>query len=135
MRSIRHLSENARSLICILLTLVGLGCQNYVKTWGGGQICPTIIKFQNKVENYFFQSLPLFALHQNNNCQGWSCKRKVPQKKFWRKNPRRGHICPPPPLGQLGLKINRKYTSPLNQFQSRRIFTRILPFLEEHPEV
>jgi hypothetical protein len=33
------------------------------------------------------------------------------------------------------LKINRKYTSPSNQFQSRHIFARILPFLEEHPEV
>ena len=70
-----------------MLTLVGLGCQNYVKAWGG-QICPTIKKFQNKVENHYFQSLPLFALHQNNNCQGWSCKRKVAQKKLRRKNPR-----------------------------------------------
>ena len=62
------------------LTLVSLGCQNYVKAWGGGQICPTIKKFQHKVENHFFQSLPLFAFHQNNNCQGWSCKIKVPKK-------------------------------------------------------
>ena len=33
------------------------------------------------------------------------------------------------------LKINQKYTSPLNQFQIRRIFARILPFLKEHPKV
>ena len=61
----------------------------------GGQICPTIKKFQNKVENHFFQSLPLFALHQNNNFQGWSCKRKVSQKKLQQKNPRGGRSAPP----------------------------------------
>ena len=64
--------------------------------WGGGQICPTIKTFENKVENHFFLSWPLFALHQNNNCQGWSCKRKVAKKKLWRKNPRGGGRSAPP---------------------------------------
>ena len=44
----------------------------------------------------------MFALHRNNNCQVWSCKRKVPQKKeMAEKNTGGGQICPPP--GQLGL--------------------------------
>ena len=43
--------------MCSLFTLVELGFQNYVKSWGGGQICP-IKKFQNRVENHFCQSLP-----------------------------------------------------------------------------
>ena len=47
------------------------------KTLGGGQICPTIKNFSNIVENPFFQSLPEFVLHQNNNCQGWLCKKKL----------------------------------------------------------
>ena len=51
----------------------------------GGQICPTIKKFRNKIENHLFQSLPLFALHQDNNCQGWS--RKVAQKKVTAEKP------------------------------------------------
>ena len=42
----------------ILLTLVALGCRNYIKPWGGGQICHTIEIFSNMVENPFFQSLP-----------------------------------------------------------------------------
>ena len=67
----------------------------------GGQICPNITKFQNKVENYFFQSLPLLALNKNSNSQGWSCKRKVSKKKLRWKNPRGGRSAPP---GQLGLK-------------------------------
>ena len=41
----------------ISLTLVALGFQNYVKPWGR-QICLTIKKFENMVENNFFQSLP-----------------------------------------------------------------------------
>ena len=67
------------------------------------------------VENHFFQSLPLFALHHNNNCQGWYCKRKVSQKKLRWKNPRGGRSAPPPPrptrvnrAKQLGLEHFKK---------------------------
>ena len=53
------------------------------------------------MENHFFQSLAMFVLQKNNNCQGWSCKRKVPKKKLRRKNPTGGGSAPP---GQLGLR-------------------------------
>ena len=66
------------------------------QTLGGGQICPTIKKCQNRVLKVFFQSLPLFDIHQNNNSQGVSCKRKVSQKKkLRRKNPWGGADLPP----------------------------------------
>ena len=81
---------------CPSLTLIGLGCQNYVKAWGRGRSALPLKNSKIRLKTIFFQSLPLFALHQNNNCQGWSCKRKVPQKKLRRKNPRGGQICPPP---------------------------------------
>ena len=47
--------------------------------------------------------MPLFALFQNNICRGWSCKRKVSQKKLWWKKPRGGGADLAPP-GQLGLR-------------------------------
>ena len=63
----------------------------------GGQICLNIIKFHNKVENHIFQSLQLFALYQNNNCQGWSWKRKVSQKKVTAEKPWGGRSASTPP--------------------------------------
>ena len=79
------------------LTLVALGCKNYIKPWGGGKICHTLEFFSNMVETPFFQSLPWFVLHQTNNCQGCLCKSKVSQKKSYsRKNHRGGGNLPPP---------------------------------------
>ena len=53
-----------------LLTLVALGCQNYVKPWGGGRSALPLKNSKIGLKTVFFSSLPLFASHQNNNGQG-----------------------------------------------------------------
>ena len=72
----------------------------------GGADLPYHYKISKLGGKPFFQSLPLFALHQNNNCQGWSCKRKVSQKKLRQKNSSGGGRSAPPPPGQLRLTID-----------------------------
>ena len=54
---------------------------------GGWADLPYHYKILKSGGKPFFLSLQLFAVHQNNNCQGWCCKRKVPKKKVTAEKP------------------------------------------------
>ena len=76
---------------------------------GGGQICPTIIKFQNYVENHFFKVCHYLHYIKIIIVKVGLAKEKFLNKKLRRKNLRGGADLPPP--GQLGLifqKIHQK---------------------------
>ena len=64
-------------------TLGGADMPYHLKIWKYGWIF------------FLLQSLPWFALHQNNNCQGASCKTKVSEKKLRRKTLGGGRSVPP----------------------------------------
>ena len=67
------------------LTLVGLGCRNCIKAWGGGQICPTIELFSNMVENRFFKVFHSLYYIKIIIVKVGCVKEKLSKKKYSRK--------------------------------------------------
>ena len=78
------------------LTLVGLGCQNYVKTWGGDR---SALPFKNsKIRLKTIFSKVCHGLHYIKIIivKVGHAKEKLLKKKVWRKNPRGGGRSAPP---------------------------------------
>ena len=64
---------------------------------GGGQICLTIKKFQNQVENHFFKACHCLHYIKIIIVEVGLAKENLLQKKLRQENPRGGgQICPPP---------------------------------------
>ena len=79
------------------LTLVVLGCQNYIKAWGRGQICPTIKNSKIELKIIFFKVFHCLQYIKIIIVMVGLAKEKLLKKKLrWGKNPSGGADLPPP---------------------------------------
>ena len=78
------------------LTLVGLGCQNYVKAWEGGRSALPLKNSKIRLKTTFFKVC--HCLHYIKIIvKVGLAKEKCLKKNLWRKNPRGGRSAPPRP--------------------------------------
>ena len=82
------------------LTLAGLGCQNYVKAWGGKSALP-LKNSKIRLKTIFFKVCHCLPFIKMIIVKVGLAKEKLPKKNYGGKNPKGGRSAPPP--GQLGL--------------------------------